>query len=78
MSEPLTAIDGRTHHCHHFFGDPDLASPDCCICLGAPCTRVQIDDAVLHGQREIELLNHAHEADIAYVLEHGKREEALF
>lgn len=72
-----------THHCEHGVmiqcgpndWDPDV---ECCICCDSPCPKVDVPLVMEHERAELAKARDAHAAAIAYVLEHGKREEAPF
>ena len=65
-----------SHHCEH--GMFSIDEPECCICCDSPCGKVDVVAVMEHERAELQRERERHEAVIAYVLKHGKREEAPF
>jgi hypothetical protein len=74
MTTPTT-----TYHCEHgVYCGEDNWDAECCMCSDNPCPKVTVSTATRHGQQLLRREQESYEAQIAYVLEHGKREEVPF
>lgn len=73
-----SAVSAVNHHCEHWSGFGEDASPECCICGDNPCGKVTVSVAIAHGIGALNQERAYYEGEIRYVLKHGKREELPF